>query len=153
MAAIELKRVGLFKGQNPNLEITDPGIQNPFAAQDEYIAPQEAQTPTLAPAAWAPIRWIQTLLAKRHLQEEAGELIAKIEKLPSAPDNVIRYFFDNDFPRLVSLSRLQPLVVQQMLRDALNKSPDKQVAEPWFRLVQIGCGDVGTILPALDSLC
>ena len=91
-------------------------------------------------------------MTRRHVKEETTQLIAKIERLSTAPDNVIRYFFDNDLPRLVTLSELQPLVVQQMLKDALNTSTNK-LSEPWFRLVQIACGDIGAILPALDSLC
>jgi len=153
MAKVDLAKIELWRSQVVDTEVTDPGTPLSNFAEDEYIPPQEATSPKLAPAAWAPIRWVQTLLANRRVQEEAGELIAKIGKLPTAPDDLIRYFFDNDLSELVALSRLQPMVVQQMLRESFNKMPNKQACEPWFRLVQVACGDASAILPALDSLC
>lgn len=152
MAKVDLTKIELWRRQIVDTEVTDPGIPLSNFTKDEYIPPQEG-VPTLAPEAWAPIRWVQILLAKRHVKEEAASLIAKIEKLPFAPDNVIRYFFDNDLPRLVTLSGLQPLVVQQMLRESWDKTLNKQMTAPWFHLVQVACGDSSAILLALDSLC
>lgn len=115
---------------------------------DRYIPPetQETALPRLTQQTWKPVRWVQSILARKKITEEAAELIAKVEKLSFAPEISLRYFFDNDLPRLVSLSRLQPALIQKMLRD-------KETKDPWFRLVQVACGDASAILPALDSLC
>ena len=152
MSRINLDKIQLRR--IPNTEITDPGIVDPQPIKDEYIPPKAASPLSMVPNPWSnnPLRWVQTLLAKRRVSEEAGEIIAKIEKLSQSPDMLIRYFFDNDLPQLVRLSKLQPLVVHQMLATAFEKSPNSKQNEPWFRLVQVACGDATAILPALESV-
>lgn len=151
MARIDFHKIRFVK--TPNTEVTDPGVIATPRGRDEYIPPQESLSRKPAPQALAPIRWVQNIFSKRRVGEESGEIIAKIERLPDAPDHSIRYFFDNDLPRLVRLSELQPIVVHQQLRAAFEKAPNREAGQPWFRLVQVACGDASAILPALDSLC
>ena len=155
-----------------NDEVTDPGI-------DIYIPPRSSLvgegTKVLPPPSNSlpqgegehrrhlpksenvkengPIRWAQQLLFKRRALEAAKEIIAKVELLSQSPDGAIRYFFDNDLPTLVQVSQRYPALVQKMLNEKLENSPSRQLSEPWYRLVQVACGDAAAILPALDGLC
>ncbi|OGQ47624.1 MAG: hypothetical protein A3H42_03695 [Deltaproteobacteria bacterium RIFCSPLOWO2_02_FULL_46_8] len=149
--------------QEPDLEITDPGFC--FASDeakvcDFYVPPDVINRTSLMPPSplvgeggWNPIRWAQQLLFKRRALEEAKEIIAKVELLPQSPDSAIRYFFDNDLPALIQVSQKHPALVQKMLSEKLENSSMRQLSEPWYRLVQVACGDAEAILPALDGLC
>ncbi|MDO8527579.1 MAG: hypothetical protein Q7T03_07830 [Deltaproteobacteria bacterium] len=127
------------RNDNNDTEVTDPGIR---MSADEYISPE----------AYTPIRWVKSLLENRRAAEETDALIAKVDRLATAPDNVVRYFFDNDLPALVSASRLKPEEVQKKLRTAFENTSNRQTAEPWFRLIQVAAGDASANLPALDSI-
>ncbi|MBI5299751.1 MAG: hypothetical protein HY877_05615 [Deltaproteobacteria bacterium] len=133
-----------------NDEVTDPGIDIYIPSEIESVKTAHAER---APQILGPIRWVQQLLAKRQALEIAKEIISKVELLPQSPDGAIRYFFDNDLPALVRLSQRYPVLVQKMLNEKLENSPTRQFSEPWYRLVQVACGDTQAILPALDGLC
>ena len=67
------------------------------------------------------------------------------EVLDRANSLSIKIYLDQN-PKWLEQSR-------QILNESLENSPTRKFSEPWYRLVQVACGDNGAIVPALDGLC
>lgn len=116
-----------------NQEVTDPGIV------DEFI-PAKSEG------------WIQRQFSKRGNLKLAEELMEKIERIPQAPEEAVRYYFNADLAQLMELSRRYPKEIKKMLEEAIEKSPHRSHTEPWYFLVEAACGETDPLFRAFEKM-
>lgn len=124
-------------------EETDPGLRVSLnlkpQPKDEYIPPEE--TAGGKRGFWT----------KRKELKEAQEILSKIERIPQAPEEAARRFFDVDLSQLIRFSRHHPKEVQKLLQRALEKSPNKNQVEFWYHLVQAAQGNTQPLFQTFEK--
>ncbi|MDP2599372.1 MAG: hypothetical protein Q8P84_01375 [Deltaproteobacteria bacterium] len=109
---------------------------------DLYIPPEASsqQTRTVP-------KWTWGVFSKRKAMEEVREIASKAERLHSAPDLLIRYFMENDLPRLMQYGEALPMQTRQLLAGYKNNS----ATAPWASLLRVAAGDAAAILPSIET--
>lgn len=123
-----------------NQEVTDPGISlPPQKGIDEFIPAK-------------PEGWIQKRFSKRRDLKLAEELMEKIERIPQAPEEAVRYYFNADLEKLTELGRRYPKEIKIIVDRAMEKSPDRGETEPWYFLVETALGETRPLFKTFEKM-